>query len=89
MRWFHDLPTATKLLVAFGIMSTLLAGVGYMGLHGMSVLNRMLEETYQTDTLGIKHIKDANLDLLYVNRALQNAILDEDAESVTKRARDI
>ena len=76
-------------MLGFGVMSVLLAGVGTTGLRGMSVLNGMLEETYRADTLGIKYIKDANLELLYINRALQHAILDEDAESVKQRARDI
>jgi methyl-accepting chemotaxis protein len=89
MRWVRDAKTKTKLMAAFAVVALVMAGLGYSGLHSTGVVNALLEDLYTNQTLGILYSKDANLQVLLINRALASAVMDEDFESVRSRVRDL
>ena len=78
MHWFRNLRTAKKLLSGFGVMAALIGFVGWWGLDGMGTVNGMLNTLYERDTVGLSAVKEANLDLIYISRALRSVLLSKD-----------
>ncbi|HEX3075169.1 MAG TPA: MCP four helix bundle domain-containing protein [Ignavibacteriales bacterium] len=70
MKWYYDLKIANKLLIAFIVMAALTAFVGYQGMKSMGSVNDMLNLLYKNETLGISYVKEANINLVYHQRAL-------------------
>lgn len=89
MQWFKNQKTVTKLMLGFGLMAALMGFVGYEGICGMRETNDLLEDLYKKHTLGVAHLKEANVDLVNISRAVRNAILDDEADDVQKRISDI
>jgi methyl-accepting chemotaxis protein len=80
MKWFYDLKIATKLMAAFVAVGAITAVVGYMGITNMSKINGMADEMYEKQTLGISYIKEANIDLIYFERAEKQVLLATTAQ---------
>jgi methyl-accepting chemotaxis protein len=89
MRWLVNLKTRTKLLLSFLTLAVLVAGVGCLGLSTIADINDRLTVVYEKHALGINDLQEANGDLLRISRGLRNAIIDDTAEEVEKRAQDI
>ena len=81
MQWFNNLKVRTRLLAGFMIMSLLTAAVGMVGMRNMSKINQMTEQMYEKELVGLSHMKEANINLLYIVRAEKNVITSQDAES--------
>lgn len=75
MRWFHDMRIQTKLLGSFILVSLIAAAVGFVGLRNMGQISDMAEVLYKRELLGIAAIKEANVNLVYADRATKNLIL--------------
>ncbi len=75
MKWFYNLKLGTKLIGAFLLLSIITAIVGYEGLTNMSMMNNIVEDLYENETLGIAYIKDANVDIVGYGRSLNNYLL--------------
>ena len=84
MRWFYNLKTLWKLVCGFSMVCAIMAAVGYVGLAKMSTINEMLSKMYEKDLLGVSHVKEANVQLFAIGRALRNAILEDDKDAVKK-----
>ncbi len=69
MKWFYDLKIAKKLIISFLVLSVITGVVGYIGIRNMGKINEMLNNLYRKETLGISHIKEANINLIYFARA--------------------
>src|SRR5689334_15538825 len=82
MTWFKNLRTMTKLMLGFLALSVLTASVGTLGAFRMSTLNGMLKTLYQRDMLGLSDVKDANIALREIGRAVRQAILETDAVKI-------
>jgi PAS domain S-box-containing protein len=69
---------STKLMVGFslGIVIALLVGVN--ALTSLGRLEADMETMYENDLLGISYIKDANLDLIYMSRAMRHMLIAQD-----------
>ena len=78
MRWFYDLNAMMKLIFGFSLTCVIMAGVGYMGISGMSQISGMLTTLYDRDVKGLSHVKDAKADLTAIGRELRQAILESD-----------
>ncbi|HEX3074074.1 MAG TPA: methyl-accepting chemotaxis protein [Ignavibacteriales bacterium] len=85
MKWYYDLKIANKLLIAFIVMAALTAFVGYEGMKSMGSVNDMLNLLYKNETLGISYVKEANINLVYHQRALNNFLLAASKEDRAKR----
>jgi len=75
MKWFYNLKIASKLIMAFIILSAITALIGYEGISNMGTINNMLNSLYTKETVGISFIKEANIDLIYYGRAQNNLLL--------------
>ncbi|AZZ92206.1 HAMP domain-containing protein [Hahella sp. KA22] len=80
MGWFNNLKVSVKLLGSFLLMLVLMSVVGYLGINSMGKINESDTKMYQRDTLGISHIKEANIQLLNQSRALRNLMLSSTME---------
>ncbi|BAH75772.1 methyl-accepting chemotaxis protein [Solidesulfovibrio magneticus] len=86
MQWFYDLRVGKKLIISFIIMAIITGIVGYLGLHNMGAINSMNNTMYERELLGISAVKEANIDLIYADRAVRNMIM---TTSLEDRARNV
>ncbi|HJV36347.1 methyl-accepting chemotaxis protein [Geomonas sp.] len=80
MKWFYDLKVGTKLITSFIVVSLITAIIGIIGIRNMGTINGKSDSMYRNELLGISHIKEANIDLLYIARAEKNFLLSTTAE---------
>ena len=49
MTWLRNLPVSAKLLTGFGLMAIIIVIVGWVGIHGLGVLNDNIRELYEDE----------------------------------------
>ena len=69
MALFTQYRLRTRLIAGFLSVILLGAGVAAVGIHGLSRLNEQSQTLYDKELLGISHLKEANINLIYVGRA--------------------
>jgi methyl-accepting chemotaxis protein len=74
MRWFKNLRTAVKLVLAFGLMAILTGFVGYRGVAATGDLDAMLEKLFDKELMGISAIQNANVIRLEIARNVHIAM---------------
>jgi methyl-accepting chemotaxis protein len=84
MQWFYDMRVGKKLILSFLIMACLTALVGYLGINNMGTINDLAESMYAKELIALSEIKDANISLVYIDRASKNMLL---ASSLEERAK--
>ena len=89
MRFLANVRIGTKLAVGFGTLGLLLAVVGAVGITTANRVNGLLTDLYATHATPALQLKEANILLIRISRAVRNAILDEDPAAVQKRIADI
>jgi methyl-accepting chemotaxis protein len=75
MNLLNSLTISKKLIFSFLILSAITAVVGFVGISNMSKINELAEQMYQKELLGLSYIKEANIDLIYIDRADKNLML--------------
>lgn len=80
MKWFYDLKIGIRLLAAFIIVGAITAAVGYMGVASLSKIADLSKKSYEQETLGIAYLKQANTDLVEVDRAAKNVMLSNTSD---------
>lgn len=70
-----NMKVGTRLIAGFLFVSILGAVVGGIGIRNMSVINDKASEMYQKELLGISYVKEANINLIYIGRAIRRASL--------------
>ena len=70
-----NIKIGVKLIGAFLIVSCITAMVGYLGVTNMSELNDEADKLYEQELLGLSYVKESNIQLINIGRALRNAIL--------------
>ena len=89
MQWFANLPLARKLALGFGILTLLLLVVGATGLQTARSVGDRTQELYERHAAPTIALKDANLQLIAISRAVRNALLDGDSTAIQRRQSDI
>jgi len=72
---FKNMKIGAKLISAFLAVSVITGIVGFVGVTNMGKLNQAADDLYQTELLGVSHIKQANVGIISIGRGLSNAIL--------------
>lgn len=81
LKRLDDWSLRKKLLSSFAVVAALSAVVGGLGIRNMAILADLTDTMYQKEALGISFVKEANVNVIYVGRALRQAMLAEsDAE---------
>lgn len=87
MKWLQNMSTTKKLMGAFGLVAMLAAFAGYEGIDSVKEMHERMV-AYEGHTHGLVGLKEANVKLVEISRAVRNAILDEDDASIKKRISD-
>ena len=72
---FKRMKVGTRLLAGFLALAILGAVVAAIGIYNMSQINDRTEALYRKELLGLSHVKEANINLLYIGRAVRNVML--------------
>jgi methyl-accepting chemotaxis protein len=75
MKWFYDLKIGMRLILALMFGGVLTAGVGYVGTVGMNKVAGLSSALYSNQTLGIAHLKQADISLMRMDRDQKNILL--------------
>jgi methyl-accepting chemotaxis protein len=72
---FNQMKVGTRLIAGFLSLAVLGAVVALIGIFNMSRMNDSANDLYQRELLGISYVKEANINLIYIGRALRNVLL--------------
>ncbi|WP_272492111.1 methyl-accepting chemotaxis protein [Massilia phyllostachyos] len=72
---FNRMKVGTRLLAGFLTLAMLGAVVAAIGIYNMSQMNDRTDRLYKRELLGISHVKEANINLVLIGRALRNVML--------------
>jgi methyl-accepting chemotaxis protein len=80
MSWFNDMKIGKKLIGAFILVGAITAVVGYMGISNMGKIAGLAASSYANETLGISYLKQADIELIHMDRAEKNLLLASTTE---------
>ena len=72
---FANMKVGTKLITGFLALAFIGAIVALIGIFNMSRINDLAGQMYEKELLGLSHIKEANINLIYAGRARGNFLL--------------
>jgi methyl-accepting chemotaxis protein len=81
---FNNMRVRTRLLTGFLLVALLGAAVAGIGIFSMANLHAQAENSYNHDLLGLSASKEANINLIYIGRAMRNVMLSSSAEDKAK-----
>ncbi len=84
MKLFEQIPLATKLFIGFGFSLIITIVIGVNAINNISIMSEKVETIYEKDLLGISHLKEANVNLVFIGRAMRQMMLDSNAEKREK-----
>jgi two-component system sensor histidine kinase/response regulator len=75
----EKLKLSSKLLIGFsgGLLIAVLIGVN--AIMSLDKMNEQTQSIYENELLGISHLKEANINLIYIGRSLRQMVLAPDA----------
>ena len=71
----NNLTVRARLLAGFGLVVVIGALVAGIGIYNMAIMNAQAERAYKNDLMGLSATKEANINLIYIARAVRNQIL--------------
>jgi PAS domain S-box-containing protein len=78
------LKLSTKLLIGFSIGLLIAVLIGVNALVSLAEMSEQTRRLYELDLLGVSHIKEVNINLIYMGRSLRQMMLAPDAEGREK-----
>jgi methyl-accepting chemotaxis protein len=75
MNAFNNAKVATKLIGGFLVVAAIGAVIGTSGILKSAQISDMASQMYQRETVGLRHVSEANTHLLAVGRNVRSAIL--------------
>jgi len=69
----------TKFIFGFGIVLVITLGIGIHNLISLAAISDEAKQIYEKDLDGVSHIKEANINLIYMGRALRQIVLAQDS----------
>ena len=80
MKWFYDMKIGNRLLGALIFGGCITAAVGFVSVSRLAKVAELSKASYEQETLGIADLKQANIDLIEVDRAAKNVMLSNSPE---------
>ena len=84
MAWFKNLRTMTKLMLSFGLLAGIMAGVGYQSIDALRQMNARVATLYQREMAGVCVIKDVATTVAMIGRHTRGAFVYTDMASLQK-----
>lgn len=79
----------TKLLLGFGGVLIIALALGVQSLSNLRAMREEARLIYDKELLGISHLKEANINLIYIGRSLRRMMLAPDASSRDRARQEI
>jgi len=79
----RNMKVGTRLILSFLAVALLGALVAGIGIYNMDQMNDRARRLYDNELLGLSYTKDANINLIYINRAIRGAMI-----AATEKRRD-
>jgi PAS domain S-box-containing protein len=76
----EKLKLSTKLLIGFSVGLLIAILIGVNAIQSLNKMSEQAQALYEKELLGISHLKEANINLIYMGRSLRQMILASDAE---------
>ena len=89
MKLFTNLSIGRKLGLGFGVLALIITIVGIEGVISARKINGLLDTIVEKHALPSLGLKEANLQVVQISRAVRNALLDDDVTVIDRRAADI
>jgi two-component system sensor histidine kinase/response regulator len=87
MKSLEKLKLNTKLIIGFGVALTISFILGINSVNSLKIINTQTNTLYDKELLGISHLKEANINLGYIGRAMRQMMLASTiADRETSRA---
>ena len=81
---FSNMKIGVWLIAGFMLVAAISVVVGIVGISNANKINLLVDQMYLNEVLGVSHIKEANINLIYIGRARVNYLL-----AATKEDREI
>ncbi len=78
MKWFNDLQTMKKILLAVAMLVAAMVGVGLVGNHGAGVISQRLNVLYERDFTGTVQAMRTEAAMLAMRVTVRNLVLSAD-----------
>jgi methyl-accepting chemotaxis protein len=78
MNWYKNAKTATKLMLAFGLLAAMLGIVGYEGIAAANNLNNTLDTLYEVHMLGAALVQEVRATIPAIGREVRESLLVND-----------
>lgn len=85
----NNIKIGTKLIGGFVVVALFTFLIGILGISNMGKINTMLNTLYDKHLIGISHTKEANINLIYLGRAVRNMILAQNLDERQKHEKNI
>ena len=82
---FSNIKISIRLFAGFMLVIAITAVIGAIGISGSEKIHEKAEAIYEQDLIGLSHIKEANINLIYVGRARGNYLLATTQEERQKQ----
>jgi methyl-accepting chemotaxis protein len=76
----NNVKIGPKLIGGFIAVAVITLIIGVLGINNIGKINNMLNELYEKHLIGISRAKEANINLIYIGRAVRNLILAKNLE---------
>ncbi len=81
---FRNMKVGTRLILGFLAITILGAIVAGIGIYNMDQMNERAKRLYRNELLGLSYTKEANINLIYIGRALRGVMLASSDEQRNK-----
>lgn len=81
MDWFHNLQVRTKLVFSFSILMVLLVILTLTSYHSTKAMAQLVKNMHANQLVPIRDLANANMQAIYMNRALYRYVLEPSEES--------
>lgn len=78
MTFIEKFKLNTKLMLGFSSGLLIAAAIGFYSMSSIMTLEKQMEQLYDIDLLGIAHIQEANVNLVYIGRSLRHMMIAQD-----------
>ncbi|HEY5798568.1 MAG TPA: methyl-accepting chemotaxis protein [Burkholderiaceae bacterium] len=89
MSMFNGMKIGTKLLSGFLVVALMGAVVAAIGIWNMAAINQKADDMYNKELMALSHIKEANINLIYIGRARNEILLASSEQDRTLQAANI
>jgi methyl-accepting chemotaxis protein len=75
MRWLNNRNAATRLMLSFGVLIALIAGISYLGIGSLSRANDRVESLYHIDMVGATKASGITINVATIGRLSNHAMV--------------